>query len=231
MASIQYSGIVTSIRGSVHGTTFQGGLAAPIVRGKTRFKSNFIRTLLTSSNNTYSSNMQLVAQSWASIGTTARAAYASAAPSFPFFNKFGITYTPSAFQLYCWQNLNLLTCSLAMQSTPPSVVTFPSLAGASLVVSPTAQYEILGFAAFASDFQFQFFVSSGFSSGRAVAKKYLKLINVSAPVGATSVNVSSQYFVKLGNRKRLAHYFAGVKIVSTLYGSSSSLQLFSAICG
>lgn len=129
-ASAKYGVIVTDLKGSIGGTTFKGTSSGGVLQNKiTRAaqgknggkvtKSDAGRLINTQQNQT--ANIQ----KWRVLSDLQRATWVAGAPSFPFINKFGESYTPSAYQLFLSVNNNrLATGAAALNDCPlPGAVT------------------------------------------------------------------------------------------------------------
>lgn len=64
--------------------------------------------------------MAMLAGSWRGLDPAQRDAWNAAAPSFPFHNKFGDSYTASGYQVYCSLNLNLSKINEPLVPWPPA---------------------------------------------------------------------------------------------------------------
>jgi len=229
MASIQYGSMITGLKGSVHGTTFQGGYASQVLRGKTRFKTNFTRALVVKSNATLHNQMAYISQSWRGLSPTVQGAYASAAPSFPFIDKWGNSYTPSAFQLFVWQQLNLAAAGLDYHFVAPLVTTFPDLSGLSLAVSSSSAFTFSWSTSLPNNFKLILSTGVGVSAGKSVFKSGLKALGVAAPAGLTSYNAYTAFSNAWGAPVTGLKYFCSIRMVHTTQGCSAAPLFVSAI--
>lgn len=71
-------------------------------------------------NNSQQQLIRQLSKAWQALEGSDRAAWNSAAPSFPFTNKWGETYTGSGYQVFMSINNALMQYGLAMQTLPPS---------------------------------------------------------------------------------------------------------------
>ena len=126
MASIKYTGIVHGIKGSIAGTIFQEGHAGSIVRAKMHAIKKQNPFLISSLGYTSQSVYQYLSQQWRALTDTQRASWVTAAPSFPYTNRWGDTYTPTSFNLFMSLNVNLVLSGIAYVATAPTPYTFLS---------------------------------------------------------------------------------------------------------
>jgi len=119
MASIKYSGLILGIKGTIAGTTFQGGRAVNQIKTKPRVIPTY-RNLKHGANNvTQKSAFSYLSQVWRTLTATERLTWSTNASLFPQTNKFGDIYTPSAFQLFCKLNLVSFLYGTALQTSAP----------------------------------------------------------------------------------------------------------------
>jgi hypothetical protein len=104
MALVQYGSLITSMRGKVGGHVFQ-----------TNRKGDFIRTsvkpraVYNSKTNGYRNNISAIGALWQGLSPSERAAWAASALTYTFTNRYGVTYTPSAYELFFYINSLLYT--------------------------------------------------------------------------------------------------------------------------
>lgn len=124
MASGKYGAIITDMKGKIGGTIFKGTKSGPAIQNKQTSTAGTRASGKLSKADagrviTPQRNMALLSSSWRSLSDIQRAAWNTAAPSFPFLNKFGEAYTGSGFQLYMQCNCNLLAISESAIDAPP----------------------------------------------------------------------------------------------------------------
>lgn len=124
MTKIRLGDMITDMSGSTGGTTYaknKGG----------HYRKN--KSMPINANTSYQQGVRAAfgagSQAWRALSDVERAAWAAAAPSYPYLDRFGESRIPSGFQLYKTLNGNLDSVSAANISTPlpPSdveVITF-----------------------------------------------------------------------------------------------------------
>lgn len=125
MASGKYGAIITDMKGKIGGTIFKGTKSGPAIQNKQTSTAGARSSGKLSKADagrviTPQKNMSLLSSAWRSLSDMQRAAWITAAPSFPFINKFGESYTGSGFQLYMQCNCNLLAIGEPSISAPPT---------------------------------------------------------------------------------------------------------------
>jgi hypothetical protein len=108
MASILYGALVSDLAGKVGGQNFQRGLVSPVIRNVSTRRSRLKTTKVAPNYITPRAALAYVSKAWKGIGGVNQANWQSAASSFPRLNKFGVSYTPSAYQLFCEFNIALV---------------------------------------------------------------------------------------------------------------------------
>jgi len=83
------------LKGSIGGTTFQGGNNSSIIRNKTYRKGQ-----PSDSRNLATSSIQEFATTWRNLGSADRASWNALAVTYPFLNKFGVVYYASGYQVF-----------------------------------------------------------------------------------------------------------------------------------
>lgn len=136
MARILYTGIVSEIKGSIAGTTFQHNASGRIVKGRSNQK--FSSSSLQSSAQADFAN---VITKWRSLSGFDRTSWNEKAAENPRVDKWGRVKTLSGFQYHAAANRNLLTIGEAYQSSP-TPYTAPLAVPAYAVTSTTTTFVI-----------------------------------------------------------------------------------------
>ena len=117
MALIKWSGMISEVKGKLNGTIFSNPKYGAQMRNRKGLKGQE-----SSVWGTRKSKLSHIASQWKALDDTQRNSFALQVANYPYVNKFGDTVTPSAYQLFCTLNLNLLTISSTQISTclPPN---------------------------------------------------------------------------------------------------------------
>lgn len=226
MASVRYGLIVTDLVGKINGQNFQRGLQSPILRNIST-KRTFVKYPQISR---YTTNpraaLTMVAQTWQSLSSATRSAWAAVTASFPRLNRYGVTYTPSAYQLFCEFNIYLVVIGSAMITTAPSVSVFAATVwsvsyaggGGAITITASPVYPSAGYSAaiWAAGYQ---------SNGASLKKTSLKLLTVNAfSVGSPSLNVASLFYSLYGEYKAGTTAWFAIQPFNTASGESQAKQ-------
>lgn len=125
MASIQMGAIITEIKGSVGGTTFQSSNAGLTMKHKGKGMCGKIKGYANRHDGTHvpqQGNFSIVTKAWAGLSVVERATWSGLLGVWTFKNKFGVVYNGSAFQIFCAANINRLTLGLSLLTVAPTKV-------------------------------------------------------------------------------------------------------------
>lgn len=130
MASIKFSGLVSGLKGSIGGVTFQGSSTGNMVKTKP-YKVN--PAIITPSGiQPHFNAKQMIAavsRKWRTLTSEQRNSWALGASDYPAYNKFGEAYTPSAFQVFMTLNIktfNYIGTFISTCPTPAEIPPVPS---------------------------------------------------------------------------------------------------------
>ena len=118
MARILYTGIVSDIKGSIAGTTFQHNASGRIAKARSNqsFSSSTIQ-------NSTQAKLATVATRWRGLSLYNRESWDDMAFEYDRIDKWGAHKTISGFQYHALSNRNLLTIGEPMQDYPAAYVT------------------------------------------------------------------------------------------------------------
>lgn len=230
MATVQYGSIITEMRGSIGGIIFQKSGTQLTARLKNPCRSQFKNSLNAVSSSILKNRLAQVASSWRNLTPTEQAAYATAAPSFPFYNRYGVSYTPSAFQLFCWQNVNRLELGASLLTTAPSPETQPDFSGLSLTVDAVSNFTLAWTTEAAASWYISAFFTTGFSAGKALNNSALKQLALTNIGGLSSKNYFAGYVNKLGTPVTGNKYQMRFRAIYKPNGQATAYYTATAIC-
>ena len=141
MARVQYGSIVTELKGSVGGQVFQAGNNSLVLRNK-GYRKGTSSTARQAANRLISSQ----ASDWRTLSVAQQSAWATAALSWPFVDKFGNTYYGTGYQCFIAYNsarLSILQPAVVTPSAPIaaeafSISTFAVSVSGGMVFTETA---------------------------------------------------------------------------------------------
>ena len=122
MAIVKYGAVVTGIKGSVGGTTFQGGRSGGIMKnkgaqlgqGQKRKTPPSVKGVVIAMR-----NFGTVTKAWASLSVGERVSWEGLIGVWTFTDKFGDVYNGTAYQIFTAANINRLTMLLPILTTAP----------------------------------------------------------------------------------------------------------------
>jgi len=119
MASVKYSGIITELKGTIGGVTFQKCGRSLSVRSNPRHKKASTQSAQNSRNQFCS-----VASFWRGLSNAQRIAYSAVASSYPTVDKWGVPTILSGYQLFIYLNRFLYSIGFPMLATAPMYAPF-----------------------------------------------------------------------------------------------------------
>lgn len=203
-AVVKYGTIITEIKGKVGGNVFQGGTAGPQMKNKQNFgrghwlgsgkltKADAGRVIQSTGN------LATVASSWRGVADADRASWVTAAPNFPFKNKFGQPYTASGYQLFMSVNTNLLAVGIALTDVAPVPITLLVTPSVSVTCDATIPTTYLLTVRVPADYALILYATVSQSVGRNLTAGRLKAIKVIQHSTLTGVDVTPEYTAVFG---------------------------------
>lgn len=104
MASVKYSGIITELKGSIGGVTFQKCGSSLSVRSNPNHKIPMSSRALSSR-----SGFAALSNYWRNLSDAQRLSWSTYAPQYPYYDRFGTRIVLSAYQLFMAINRPLFT--------------------------------------------------------------------------------------------------------------------------
>lgn len=181
-AQVKFGAIVTDLKGKVGGHVFKGTMAGGVLQNKGMPPKSISQNgKLTKADagrviNAHQ-NLATSATTWKTLTDSQRTAWAAAAPSFPFRNKYGEEYTASGYQLFISVNQNLRNIGVAAVTDPPvpsEILPTPPFTITSPI--PTDFFELGG--TIPTGYTMTVYASSPMSPGRGYEPGRMKAIAV-----------------------------------------------------
>jgi len=118
MAKVEFSGIVSNVKGSVGGTTFKGGIGSPVIMNKSR-KGKYRAGRALADVVKRLGRFEIVSKSWNSLTESERGTWNALKGVRNFKNAFGKSYIASSYQIYMSMNTVRLLLGLEMLKEAP----------------------------------------------------------------------------------------------------------------
>jgi hypothetical protein len=128
MALVQFSSVVSNVKGKIGGHYFKGSLGGATLQSigytgaKVKELSQITNSRITQSGQTINACLLQVVRQWKNVSAVNRAAWLSAAPNFPTVNKFGVPTKPSGYHCFVHINYARVSSNQSILNTPPAVV-------------------------------------------------------------------------------------------------------------
>lgn len=225
MASIKYTGIVHGIKGSLAGTIFQGGHAGNIMRSKMQNVKKQVPFLQSSLGYTSQSVYQYLSQQWRTLTDVQRASWATAAPSFPYTNRWGDTYTPSSFNLFMSLNVNLVLSGIAYVPTAPTPYTFLSFTFDSVSTITATTMQLNFDCETDSNCRIEVRSCASTSKGSKSPRGGGKFITYRACNAGATPNVIDEYVARFGAPLNASKIYFAARLVNRVSGQFTAWQL------
>lgn len=116
-AVIQYSGLITQIKGKMRGAIFQSGAGGQIMRSAKNFNRKTSGTFAKAKFNTGTA-----ARAWAGLTAAEQAAWQAQAANYMATTRFGEKRQPSGYHLFMKQNISSLRVTANIITTPKAPV-------------------------------------------------------------------------------------------------------------
>lgn len=190
MASIKFSALISGIKGSLNGSTIQGGRAGSILRNKPLPDQ---RSFLASAPQ--KSYFSRLAREWRNLSPADQTDWVNEAPNYQLYNKFGDLYSPSGFQLFCTLNLNRLRNGAVMLSTPlaPKPITTLTKVVAQLNLNVPQFLFNLTTGALQPNTYFNLYATHALSPGIQVSYRHFHFIGSYRSTELPNIDVYSDY--------------------------------------
>lgn len=180
MATAKMGAMVTDIKGKIGGTVFQGSKTGTTIKNKQSRTGIGSGNKLTKADAGRLFNGQsavtVLSSAWRDLSDAERNTWITAAPSFPFINRYGDSYIGSGYQLYMSCNLRLISAGLAtiteapipapIENCPAIVPSFDISSGVSIACA----------AGIPAGYVMELYASVGISAGRNPTKGTYKMI-------------------------------------------------------
>ena len=155
MAVIQFGGIVTQGAGKIGGQVIQRGRSSQVLKQKGR--PTVRRGLV---NQPPRTKLGAVASTWRDLSSGDRATWQALALTVTRYNRFGVAYVPTGFQLFMELNSNLQNFgSQAIIQTAPSAPNFPSVDTWSVDCDPSSDLFTISWSFVSGDTDFRLYAS------------------------------------------------------------------------
>ena len=200
MASVQYGATVTALAGRVGGQNFQRGLASPVLRNISTKRHYGSVTPVGNKIKSIRGLFAYVTQSWRSLTLAQQGDWSDVASDFPRKNKWGATYTPSAYQLFVEFSLGLKYLGLDLVTGAPSTSTFAASVWSVVYAGGGGAITVTMAAPFTHSPYKTIIRASGYqSNGLSLRKGRLKVLQVYQFTSSlTSLDVSSAFYAMFG---------------------------------
>lgn len=190
MAVIQFGSIVTQGAGKIGGSVIARGRSGQVLKNK-----GYPIIRRGEVNQPSRSKLASVSSLWGGLTSVQRSAWEAVALSQTRYNRFGVAYTPTGYQLFCELNMNLSSFgSQAPIDVPPALPNYPSVDTWTYTVDPGAsQVQIdWNYVSGDTDFDFYFSLFPLQSFGTTYMRGSARLTSAADSVNAGTINLYTE---------------------------------------
>lgn len=224
MARAQYGAIITDLKGSLGGTTFQGGNTGKVVKNKGYRRGSNTQT------RTYAlTQLQAVTRAWRSLTSEDRNDWNTRTNDWPFTDKFGNTYYGSGYQFYCAYNMNMLTLGQTVDATPNAIQSAANIGDVYIDSLEPEAFVLAWDNAVGTNAKVVVYASPQYSAGRNENNPRLTLITTGSGVSMTDIDVTAQYESYYGELKVGAKVIVKVLVRDIRWPIDTQTQTISGI--
>lgn len=167
MAVVKYGSIVTEIKGSIQGLTFQKCGQVLSARSNPYHKQAFTAAAQNSRN-----EFSYVVAQWNKLDASEKAAWSAVASSYPTFDKFGASVILTGYQIFMYINRFLYTANLTLITTAVAYSSHPIFyMGLNLLDLDTHTCELGRSAYYAAGYSYVLYISDCYSGNSYIPYK------------------------------------------------------------
>lgn len=219
MALAQLSAPFSSLKGKVGGTIYQSYRGATMV--KTRTPGGGVKSERWQASKNC---LGTLASGWRALPAASQAAWAAAAPSFPYIDKFGNPQIPSGYQLYITLNVPLFCRGLPILLVPPAPGIKVNITGLALAIPDVNTMNVTWTTPNAAGYRLVFYMSNMISKGITnPPTRWREVTNRGAAI-AQPLNLAADYASAFGKVSASGRYWLKVDVViiatGELYGTT-----------
>jgi hypothetical protein len=196
MASVEFGGGVSQLVGRLGGSVFQRGRTGaqlrtlPINTGRKQNQENVARSSLAS-----------VSTNWRTMSAGRQATWIALAAGLTWYNRFGVAYTPSGFEVFSQLNLNLLAAGQTPNyASAPAIPAYPSMVKPVALIDISAPYYHIMDTISGATIDWLWLVESTLPQGAGIYANRLafRMVSRSTDSTSTSFNVWTEYSKRFG---------------------------------
>lgn len=228
MATLQMGAIVTGIKGKIGGTVFQGSSTGQSAKCIDAIRDSAKLTKADAGRviNTLPITAQ-IAGAWRTLTEAEQTSWITGAVNYPAFNRFGVAYTPSGYQVFMTLNFQIVSAGGTLLTECPVPVTVPDLSDFSFTYVPSTAINLLFSVALSADCVYRIEATQPMSFGRRPKNSFFKVIDQPDDSITSPYNVLTKYTNVYGAVPPNAVLYFRIQVVSTLTGQKGVAQVYS----
>lgn len=213
MATIKWSGLVSEVKGVLNGSVFQGSKVGQIIRNNS---SSVGRK--SSARQNIKTQYKAVIQAWRALSSANRATWEDQVVNYPFTDKYGNPYTPSAYQLFMALNLNLVNAGQSLISTITDPEIVDSLSNAAYGLTGGGEYGLTFDSYSGANRYCLVYASAPIPSWLDINRAALRLIGVISVNDISEISIETMYSSTYGYTPNYEDIIVGYNVISSTSG-------------
>lgn len=191
MATVKFGTIVTDIKGKVGGNVFQGSKSGTTLKTIDAIADSAKLTKADAGRviNTLPLTAS-IAGAWRNLTDAQRQSWVTGAVNYPAYNKFGVAYTPSGYQVFMTLNFQIVALGFALLTDCPVPVSIPDLPDFSMNYVPATNINLIFSIAITADFNVRVDATQPMAQGRKPKNSFYKTI---AQLDSTATSPTDLY--------------------------------------
>lgn len=224
MAIVRTSGLADDFKGKLNGDVFQSNQGGLILRGG----KMYCRTALYY-NNPQKFLQPFLSAAWATLSVAERTSWATNASLYPVLTRYGVSRTPSAYNLFCRLNGTLVSCGLPFVITSSAPVGLTDISGCKLLQSTAGPLRVNFTTTLAANEQIIISCTPPISNGRTMPIGYWRKLHNGIVPGSKQVIIQPQWTSAFGHLIRKQTIWGRVYVINTVTGEKSDPTYISVI--
>lgn len=218
MATVKYGAFITSMKGKIGGTIFLGGANGDVVKlDAIRDSAKLTKADAGRVINTLPLTAE-VAGNWRDLTDAQRTSWTTGAVNYPAYNKFGVAYTPTGYQVFMRLNFQILQLTGAIATDCPVPITIDPQPTFAIAQPDLTSLDMTWSGSFQSDTYLQIEATQPMPKGRRPKNSFFKVIQQLADSATSPQDLFSRYAAVYGSFPAAAMIYFRFTVISSTTG-------------
>lgn len=194
MATVQYGAIITGMKGKIGGTVFQGGSSGQTAKTIDGIRDSAKLTKADAGRviNTLPLTAS-IAGAWRDLTDAQRDSWATGAVNYPAYNRYGVSYTPTGYQVFMTLNFQVVASGGTLLTECPVPITVPDLTDFGITWVPSTAMNLTFSVAIPSDIIARVEATQPMSLGKRPKNSFYKVIAQYDDAATSPTNMLTAY--------------------------------------